>query len=70
MRKKPLQLYGITEFAKELGGNWTVQKLWVYYDRGKLPNPNAFVGERPAWSKEQIEEFKNQQDEKKPSDEK
>lgn len=51
-----LQLYGQKEFAQEIG--WDDRKLRVYYLRGKLPEPFAMVGDRPAWAKDQIEEFK------------
>ncbi|WP_165907807.1 hypothetical protein [Hydrogenispora ethanolica] len=51
-----LILYGQKEFAEAIG--WDDRKLRVYYQRGKLPEPFAMVGDRPAWTKEQVEEFK------------
>ncbi|NLW56960.1 MAG: hypothetical protein GX050_10195 [Firmicutes bacterium] len=61
---KPLQFYGQVEFARELGGNWSRQKIAVYYSRGLLPEPVGYVGKRPLWTKEQIEEFKKKLKEK------
>lgn len=55
-QKEPETLYGITEFAKELG--WSQQKAQVYYQRGKFPEPFAFAGNRPFWKPEQAEKYK------------
>ena len=56
MSKQPKQLYGITEFAQELG--WSQQKAQVYYQRGKFPEPYALARNRAFWTKEQVEEYK------------
>ncbi len=50
------QLYGVTEFAKEL--NTTRQAIHRDYTRGKLPEPATYAGSRPLWTLEQIEEYK------------
>ena len=60
---EPRTLYGITEFAKELG--WTQNKTQVYYQRGVLPGPCAYAGTRPFWKLEQIEEYKKERRRKK-----
>ena len=49
-------LYGLSDFAKEIG--WSRQKLRVYYERNKLPEPATSAGTRPLWTIEQIEEYK------------
>ena len=49
-------LYGQKEFAEEIG--WDGRKLRTYYLRGNLPEPAGYVGTRPVWVKDQIEEFK------------
>jgi hypothetical protein len=51
-------LYGLTEFAEELGGKWNRKSMQVYYKRGKLPEPFAMVGIHPLWTIDQIEEYK------------
>ena len=51
-----LQLYGQVEFAQMIG--WDPRKLRTYYLRGKLPEPFAMVGDRPAWTEEQINKWK------------
>lgn len=56
----PMKLYGQTEFARMLG--WEPRKFTAYWGRKKLripiPEPFAMVGNRPAWTIEQIEAFK------------
>lgn len=53
-----IELYGLTEFSACLGEGWDRRKASVYYKRGKLPEPFAMAGDRPFWTKEQVEEFK------------
>lgn len=60
-----LKLYGLTEFAEELGGKWNRKSMQVYYKRGKLPDPFAMVGIHPLWTIEQIEEYKAELKEEK-----
>ncbi len=51
-----MELYGQVEFGKRIG--WSRKKISVYYARGKLPEPFAYIGgKRPVWTKEQIEEW-------------
>jgi hypothetical protein len=57
-----MYLYGQTEFGKMIG--WSQQKMAVYFQRGKLPEPFALVGGeggRPVWTREQIEWYKGDQ---------
>lgn len=55
---KQLQFYGTKEFADYL--EWDKAKLHTYYKRGKVPDPKGFVGKRPFWTKEQMEQFKKE----------
>jgi hypothetical protein len=56
----PIQLYGQKEFAEQLG--WSTAKFAVYWGkknlRNPIPEPYALVGNRPAWTLEQVEEYK------------
>ncbi len=56
----PMQLYGQTEFARMIG--WKPSKFTAYWGKKNLripiPEPYAYVGNRPAWTMEQIEDFK------------
>lgn len=51
-------LMGTVDVAKELGESWTPAKVAVYNERGKLPMPIGYVGNRPMWTKRQIQLFK------------
>lgn len=51
-------LMGTVDVAEELGGSWTPAKVAVYNERGKLPLPIGYVGNRPMWTGRQIELFK------------
>lgn len=43
------------EVAVILG--WSIGKVSVYAQRGKLPDPIAYIGGRPIWARSQIEKF-------------
>jgi len=60
--RKSKELLGLKEAGELIG--WDIRKMSVYYSRGKLPVPYALVGgRRPAWKKEQIENWLIQQQE-------
>jgi predicted DNA-binding transcriptional regulator AlpA len=52
-----MDLITSAEVAKMLG--WSVSKVSVYGERGKLPVPITVIGGRPVWTRAQIERFKN-----------
>jgi hypothetical protein len=54
----PLKLYGLTEFAAEIGGTMNRKKMSMLYIRGKLPEPFGIAGDRPFWTIEQIGQYK------------
>jgi predicted DNA-binding transcriptional regulator AlpA len=53
----PVQIYGLTEFAAEVGT--TKSTLNAKFIRGKLPEPAFLAGNRPFWTKEQVDEYVN-----------
>jgi hypothetical protein len=57
----PIKIYGLTEFAAEIGGTMDRKKMSVLYSRGKLPEPFAIAGDRPFWIIDQIEWYKGEQ---------
>lgn len=63
----PIQLYGQTEFAKAIG--WSPTKFTAYWGKKVLktpiPEPFAYVGKRPAWTEEQVFDFKKRLEETK-----
>ena len=52
-----MKYYGITELAKALG--WNTQKAHAYYSRKKFLEPAARVGNRPLWTKSQVDSMKS-----------
>lgn len=51
-----LDLVGTVEAAEIIG--WAPSKFALYHKRGKTPEPIGVIGGRPAWTKRQIIEFK------------
>lgn len=56
MTKYP-RFLGVTEVGKLLG--WDRRKVAVYRNRGYLPEPVAYVGNRPLWTEDQIKPIKD-----------
>ncbi|WP_010243741.1 hypothetical protein [Acetivibrio cellulolyticus] len=56
-------LLGITEVAAILG--WDKRKVSVYVQRNVLPDPSIHIGDRPIWTIKQIEEWMNDEKNKK-----
>lgn len=51
----PQELYGTIEFTRAIG--WYKQKTHLYLTRGTLPEPIAYIGNRPVWTRNQVYKF-------------
>lgn len=49
------------EVAEELHVNY--RHLWTYRKRGLVPMPDVYIGTKPLWSKELVEEWKANKEE-------
>ncbi|GGK05575.1 hypothetical protein GCM10007063_29970 [Lentibacillus kapialis] len=61
--KKPVQYYGLkefAEFAKEEGLEYSTRQLSVYKGRDKLPEPTVMIGDKAGWTKDQIDNWLKQ----------
>jgi protein involved in sex pheromone biosynthesis len=52
-----LSLSQFADYLSKEGLNYGRQKLNLYYDRGKVPNPDLFVGGVKYWSVSTVENF-------------
>ena len=52
------KLLGVTEVGKQIG-NWDRRKVHTYWKRGIIPEPAAFIGNRPVWTESQIANWIN-----------
>lgn len=56
MNEQTSRFYGIKELSDFIG--WDKAKTHVYWKRGKIEDPAAYVGNRPLWTFEQVERIK------------
>lgn len=52
-------LLGTAEVAKELG--WSIQRVHNRVHRGTFLDPACYVSGRPAWTRQQIDQFKKEE---------
>jgi hypothetical protein len=61
IEEKRIELVGVKEAAELLG--WDKGKVSVYLARGILPEPIQRLASGPIWTREQIERYKDKQEE-------